>query len=237
MSSPLVSCVIPVYNGERFLGEAIESALAQTYQPLEVIVVDDGSSDGTRGVVEQFGARVRYIWKANARQTAARNTGIAAAHGEFIAFNDADDLWHPEKAARQLARLSESKLEVSVTHVQNFWMDEVRAEEERWKEHRRSHAMAGYAINTLIVRRRIFDQVGLFDPKWIHAADTDWFIRAELQSVRVELLPEVLVYRRLHLGNVSRKEAAFSRLEYLRLFKEYRTQLQGSALWKTEAGG
>ncbi len=237
MTPPLISCVIPVYNGERFLGEAIESALAQTYQPLEVIVVDDGSTDGTRSVVEQFGARVRYIWQAHARQTAARNTGIAAAQSEFIAFLDADDLWLAEKTARQLERMSSSAHDVSVTHVQNFWMDEVRGEEERWKEHRRSQPMAGYAINTLLVRRRVFDQIGIFNLKWDNAADTDWFIRAELQGVRVELVPEVLVRRRLHLGNISRKDAEYSRLEYLRLFKEYRARLQRSDLWKAETGG
>ena len=104
MGKFLVSCIVPVYNGERYLREALDSILAQTYRPLEIIVADDGSADGTAGVVATFGDQVRYVRQHNQGPSSARNLGIRVPTGDFIAFLDADDLWHPEKLARQIAR-------------------------------------------------------------------------------------------------------------------------------------
>src|SRR5262249_2428536 len=105
MHHDLISCIVPVFNGERYLREALDSILAQTYQPLELIVLDDGSTDGTAALVAGYGERIRYLWQANAGEAGARNRGLSIAQGEFVAFLDADDLWHPEKLRRQLARL------------------------------------------------------------------------------------------------------------------------------------
>src|SRR5688500_9490309 len=99
LTKPTVSCIIPVYNGERFLGEALESVLAQSHPIHEVIVVDDGSTDGTRAVVEEqivkSANRVRYLHQERFGPAAARNAGLQIAVGDFVAMNDADDLWHP----------------------------------------------------------------------------------------------------------------------------------------------
>lgn len=97
-----VSVVIPTYQRERWIRRAIESALSQTYGPVEVIVVDDGSTDGTAGVVRGMGERVRYMRIENSGPSRARNVGVEAATGEFIAFLDSDDAWHPEKIAVQV---------------------------------------------------------------------------------------------------------------------------------------
>ena len=105
----LISVVIPAYNATATLAETLRSALRQTHAELEVIVVDDGSKDGTRAMAESFAAedpRVRVISKANAGVAAARNTGIDAARGDFIAPLDADDLWHPDKLRLQLERFT-----------------------------------------------------------------------------------------------------------------------------------
>jgi glycosyltransferase involved in cell wall biosynthesis len=104
MNPSLVSCIVPVFNGERYLREALDSILAQTYRRLEIVVADDGSADGTAGVVATFGDQVRYIRQANQGPSSARNLGIHVTTGEFIAFPDADDLWHAEKLERQVAR-------------------------------------------------------------------------------------------------------------------------------------
>jgi glycosyltransferase involved in cell wall biosynthesis len=101
-AEPLVSVVIAAYNGAQYLPEAIDSALAQTYPKVEVIVVDDGSTDSTAEVVGAYGARVRYLYQQNAGTAAARNTGIQSAQGELIALLDQDDRWLPEKLARQV---------------------------------------------------------------------------------------------------------------------------------------
>jgi len=105
MAQPTVAVVIPVFNGEKYLREAILSALAQTYAPNEIIVVNDGSTDGTRSIVESFGNRVVCIDQINQGAAAARNAGTKAATSNWIAFLDADDYWLPEKLKKQIAAL------------------------------------------------------------------------------------------------------------------------------------
>lgn len=99
----LVSVLIPSYNRGYIIGKAIESVLAQTYRPLEIIVVDDGSTDETRAIIDKFGPAISYIYQENAGLAVARNTGLAAARGEFIAFQDSDDIWLPWKLQVQVA--------------------------------------------------------------------------------------------------------------------------------------
>ena len=95
MQVPLVSCVIPVWNGEKYLGEAIQSVLDQTYSNIELVIVDDGSTDGTPDVIASFTNRVTSIRQEQSGPAAARNTGISASKGEIVAFLDSDDIWEP----------------------------------------------------------------------------------------------------------------------------------------------
>lgn len=221
MNASCISCIVPVFNGERFLREAIDSILAQTHRPLEIIAVDDGSTDGTPAILTSYGEPVHCVAQSNAGPATARNTGIRAATGEFIAFLDSDDLWHPAKLTRQMARFTaRPELDVSVTQVQNFWMPELNEEQEHFREHPRGHALPGYSTVTLLARRELFNAIGAFDTTLKHGDDTDWFLRAEEHGARIELLPEVLVYRRLHANNRSRAWASRSRAEYLMLIKK-----------------
>ncbi|MGD9509361.1 MAG: glycosyltransferase family 2 protein [Geminicoccaceae bacterium] len=201
-----ISCVIPVFNGEAYLGEALDSVFAQTLPPTEVIVVDDGSTDGTREVIDRFGTRVRYVHQENRGPAAARNKGIALAIGELLAFLDADDLWLPRKLARQTQRLAErGDLQVSVTQVRNFWIEELRVEAEAMRDHRlAAAALPGYVPQTMLARREAFVRVGLFDETLRTGEDTDWFLRAADLGTMAELLPEVLVMRRFHRTNLTR---------------------------------
>ena len=209
MEDPLISCIIPVYNAEKYLGEAIESVLQQTYRPTEVIVVDDGSTDGTPSVVAQYENRVRSARQENAGPAAARNHGVRIAQGEFIAFLDADDLWHKDKLTRQIARFQERpELGLCFTHVQNFWVPEMQEEERKFQGHRFSKPLPGYGPPALLTRRRIFDTLGPFDATLCAGDDTDWFLKASEQGQVVELLPDVLVYRRLHQHNISRQSTS-----------------------------
>ena len=104
----LISCIVPVYNGARFLAQAIDSILAQTRVDLEIIVVEDGSTDRTPDVAKGYGDRVKYVRQENAGPAAARNRGVAEARGEFIAFLDADDTWAPAKLETQLQWFTDS---------------------------------------------------------------------------------------------------------------------------------
>lgn len=219
MTPPVVTCVIPVYNGQRYLAATIDSVLAQTHGALDVVVVDDGSTDGSRAVAEAFGEPVRTIAQANAGPAAARNTGIAAGRGELIAILDADDLWLPEKLERQIAFLEANGHGATFTLIQNFWIESLAEEAERFRDHRVAQPLPGYVSSTLLARREAFDRVGVFDPARGHGEVQDWILRAREADVSIGLLPEVLTRRRLHESNRSRELQAQSREEFLQLVK------------------
>lgn len=220
MTDPLISCIVPVFNGERYLQETLDSVLEQTYAAIELIVADDGSSDGTRAIVASYGQRVHYVRQQNAGHAAARNLGLGVARGAFVAFLDADDLWHPEKLERQMGRFRAlPKLDVSVTFVQNFRSPELAADGGYDDDPALARGVPGYRSVTLLARRAVFHTVGNFDPDLKHGNDTDWFLRAADSGAEIELMPDVLVYRRLHDSNRSRLLAGASRLEYVRIVK------------------
>jgi glycosyltransferase involved in cell wall biosynthesis len=220
VSEPLVSCIVPTYNGEAYLCEALDSILAQTYRPLEVIVADDGSTDATADIAERFGAPVRVVRQANAGPAAARNLGVREASAAFVAFLDQDDLWHPDKLARQMGRFgARPELDLSVAHVQRFWSDDLRAQQARLSGHRVSKPLPGYITGTFVARRRVFDVVGPFDTRIRFADSMEWLLRAARNGVVSELLPDVLLRHRMHGRNLSQAEADGSRDEFLRVVK------------------
>jgi glycosyltransferase involved in cell wall biosynthesis len=213
---PLVSCIVPVCNGEPYLREALDSIRRQSYPNLEIVVVDDGSTDGTAAIIAELGTSVRGIRQPNAGPPSARNRGLSEARGDFVAFLDADDVWHPEKLERQLARFgARPELDASVTQIQNFWIPELSAEAERFRGHRLAQALPGYTTQTLLARRSLFEAVGGFSTAVQHGDSTEWFLRATEHGARIELLPVVLVHRRLHHANRTRRLAASSRDTYV----------------------
>ncbi len=144
--SPFISVIIPTYNSASMVGEAVESVLGQTLPPGEVIVVDDGSTDGTEAVCGRFGGRVRYVRQANARASAARNHGVAISRGEWLAFLDADDLWEPDKLDLQLAGIRQ--------HPEaDFCVTAALA----WSTHRQSYQRIAWegSLNPLDMRREL----------------------------------------------------------------------------------
>ncbi len=220
MADARISTITPVYNGERYLKEAIDSILSQTYQPAEILVVDDGSTDKTAEIVTGYGTPVRYLWQPNAGAVAAMNRGLSAATGDFIAFLHADDLWHPEKLARQVACFdSRSELDLCISHLQHFWMPELSEEAAQLQNHRWAEPIPGYAGGALLARRSLFTTVGLFNATLQHRWDFDWFLRAADAGAVMELLPDVFMYHRLHRTNLSRHGDADSRDEYLQILK------------------
>ena len=238
MSAPLVSCIIPVYNGERFLAEAIRSILAQTHQPLEVIVVDDGSTDATGMVAQRYlapdvsadfaddaaGARtravVRDLRQENAGPVVARNTGIALARGQYLAFLDADDRWEPTRIEKQLASLAEHpEAEISVCLVRNFFMPGFEPTNDFERRHPRNQATPAYLSIGMVLSRATLDRVGPFDTSLDHGDGADWFLRARQLGIKDILVREVLVHRRIHGNNMSKTQAAASRDEFLAIIK------------------
>ena len=216
-----VTCVVPAYNSERFIEPALDSILGQTSPPQEVIVADDGSTDGTLDVVAGYGSAVRVISQQSLGPAMTRNLGLGAATGEFVAFLDADDLWHPEKLARQLARFAvRPELELSLTHVQLFWEADFEHEEARLRDHPRvAGGVPGYATTALLARRSVFDTVGMFNADLWFSDAVDWFIRAQEEGCVLEVLADVLVYHRMHSSNLTRRRQEDSRREYLGIVK------------------
>ncbi|MEP7313397.1 MAG: glycosyltransferase family A protein [Pseudomonadota bacterium] len=199
-----ISCIVPVYNGARFLAEALDSILAQTLPPTEIIVVDDGSTDTTADVAKRYAARVTYVHQANAGPGSARNHGIGLASGDYFAFLDADDLWHPEKLERQLRALEGNPAAgICLTFVQNFWVDELAEERERLRDHDFSKPVLGYVCQCLLARRSVFDLVGGFNESFRIGEDTDWFLRVDQAGIVKQVLTDTLVRRRLHGQNLS----------------------------------
>jgi glycosyltransferase involved in cell wall biosynthesis len=217
-----VSTIVPVFNGAAYVGEALESLFAQTYQPIEIIVIDDGSTDATPAVLARFADRVRVVRQANAGPAAARNRGVQDAGGELISFLDADDLWHTDKLQRQAIFLADRPdVPGCVTHAQNFWISELRDEADQLRDHRIAKPLPGYLASTLVVRRAAFDLVGPFNVELGFGHSTDWFLRAAARGIIIAEIPAVLYYRRLHHTNRSRQLGAQSRDEFLHLVKAH----------------
>ncbi|MGD9509363.1 MAG: glycosyltransferase family 2 protein [Geminicoccaceae bacterium] len=228
-TGPSVSCVVPVYNGAAFLEEALASALEQTRPPLEVILVDDGSTDATPEVAARLGSRIRYVRQENAGPAAARNCGIGLARGDLVSFLDADDLWHPEKLERQVARFAaQPQLELLLAHFGNFWVAELAEEEARFKDHPLARARPGYTALTMLVRREVFCRIGRFDAATRHRDVVGWLMLATQAGIRTELMPDILAYRRIHPDNLSRRRGAEDAAELLALAKAMLDRRRGS---------
>lgn len=213
----LVSVIIPVFNYARYLGDAIESVLAQTYRHVEIIVVDDGSTDHTASVARLYN-EVRYIYQDNQGVAAARNTGLAAAKGDLIAFIDADDTWHRDKIKLQVEYLRQHPATgFTITKIKNVVepgatyppavMQNILKEDQ-------------IGLATIVARREVFDQVGGFDPRYRVAEDFEWFTRAKDMGIKMAILPETLLLRRVHQSNISLRQSEACAARRLQIFRE-----------------
>jgi glycosyltransferase involved in cell wall biosynthesis len=203
--APLVSVVIPVFNGERFLAAAIRSVLDQTHSPVELIVVDDGSTDASAAVARSFEG-VMVIEQAHGGPGAARNRGVAAASGELLAFLDADDLMPADKLERQVGYLREHPDVGCVLGLQELVI-EPGVEKPRWAE-------AGEApLMSMVAPAALFDRVGGFDTTYLHGEDADWLLRAR-EHASVATIDSVVLHRRVHSHNLSNDEVALRRATF-----------------------
>ena len=196
--APLVSVIIPAFNAARHIAAAIDSVLAQTHTAIELIVVDDGSSEDTVAVVERVAAPVRVIRQENAGPAAARNRGIAEAKGDFLAFLDADDLWPRWKLNAALAALTANPAhDVAIGRSQLFEgtdtsdMEFIASPLDTFP----------WSIAAAVFRRSAFEAIGTFDPDLRFGEDTDWFDRAEHLQAGVHRLDDIALLVRRHTTN------------------------------------
>ena len=203
MTNPLVSVIVPVYYGAAYLGEALASIRAQTYGRIELIVVDDGSTDASPEIAASYrpAQRVRQDHQGAA---AARNHGLKLARGELIAFLDQDDWWEPHKLQRQVGYLL-AHPEIDWVTARQVYFIAPGAGTPLWlSPELLETAQPGRTPSALLVRKAVFERIGPFDPAKAEASDADWFARAEAAGARHAELPEALVHRRVHADNYVR---------------------------------
>jgi len=199
---PLVSVIIPVYNGERFLQEALESIRHQNYEPLEIIVIDDGSTDNTAKIIASYGNWIHYVHQENAGPAAARNRGLALAQGELIAFLDVDDLWPDGKLTLQVERLlHDPKLDIVLGRIQYVELAGATHREIPFESQEKT--LTGVHLGCGVYRKSVFDRVGMLDEALRISHDQDWFLRAREVNVSMVILKETTLIYRIHNNNLT----------------------------------
>jgi glycosyltransferase involved in cell wall biosynthesis len=202
---PLVSVVIPTYNCERFIAEAVESVRRQEYEPSEIIIVDDGSTDGTLSCVKGLGEDIRYVYQANKGPAAARNRGITMSRGEVIAFLDADDYWPANKLKIQMERMNGNpEIEVVLGRIKCTGL--LTEEDRKIRFESADNTMISICLGSGVFRKSVFDRVGLFDESLRHYEDHDWFLRAREKYISMIILSDVTLYNRRNEYSMSQRK-------------------------------
>jgi glycosyltransferase involved in cell wall biosynthesis len=203
-----VSCVIPAWNAAETIGRALESILRQSVPILEIMVIDDGSTDQTSRIVADFGKPIRLIHQSNAGPDVARNRGIAESTGQFIAMLDADDAWTPNKIERQLSvMLERPQVGVVGCLVHNIATSNdpsILAQLRKYGD----RPVPGWRGSDMLIRRSTIEKVGVLDLSLHHAATTEWLQRCSAAGVERYLLQEPLVVRYLRSGSYSSTKTA-----------------------------
>ena len=216
-----ISVIIPVYNGARYIATALDSVFSQNYNDIEVIVVNDGSTDNSENIIKLY--NIRYLKQENMGVAVARNNGIKLSKGEFLAFLDQDDVWLPEKLSLQFNQFINQKnlgylLSHQILHLENGF-----AKPHWLKSEQLNQPIIGYLPSTLMVRTEIFKKIGYFNDKFDIGSDSEWFFRAKELNIEMKIMPEVLVKRLIHSSNQSHS-VGNSHMELLRIVKQTLTK-------------
>ncbi len=217
--NPLVSVIIPVYNCAQFISQALDSVLNQPYRPIEIIVVDDGSTDNSRAVIKRYlNAPITYFYQSNQGISNARNRGASLSSGDYLAFIDSDDVWTQTKLTLQMAVFHNNKIvDMVFGHVIQFYDlgNNFSSEDELPID---NEGQPGYLPGTMLIKRDTFFQVGLFDTEYRVGEYIDWYIRAIEIGLTEIMLPEVVLKRRIHESNIGIR-ARNCQTDYLRILK------------------
>lgn len=231
MPDPLISVIIPAYNCAHYLGEAIDSVLTQDYPRLEVIVVDDGSSDNTQAVLDHYQADVSRLYQDNQGIGAARNAGQQRARGEFIAFLDADDLYLPGKLSRQMACFeADPALECVQGHLEQFISPELEEAFAATVKVDTGKSLAAPMAGTCMIKRQALARVGPWPVGLTVGTDLDWYARVQEQKVSCLMLEETLLRRRIHRTNTNlvHKADNHERLHVLKAMLDRRRAIEAN---------
>ncbi len=223
---PLVSVIMAVKNGARFLASAIDSVLAQDYRRFEIVVVDGGSEDDSVTIAQSY-ARVRVVPQRGVGVADAYNTGIDAARGTLLAFLSCDDRWTPDKLSVQVDYLRRRPEIGYVTAYARFFLEPGCAIPPGFKPNLLAGEHPAHIMETLLARRSVVDHVGGFDPALSTAEDVDWFSRAHDRSIATATVPRALLHKRVHDRNLS-LEAAINNPNLLRVVRRAMERKRGA---------
>lgn len=233
--SPLVSVIIPAYNCERFISETIESVINQTFRDFELLIIDDGSTDGQKKIIDQFVARdvrVKYIYQKNQGVSAARNNGFKQSQGKFIAFLDSDDVWLPENLQLKLNKFGSGN--VGLVHSDASIINESSEKMESTLSGMEGDLLDSLLLwdgtqipgpSSILIKREVINAIGLFDENLSTAADKDFFFRVAAQF-KIGRVRQVTWQYRMHLDNMHKNLVImeedvlflYQKARYLKLF-------------------
>ena len=223
-----VSVVVAVRDGERYLPEALDSILGQSAPPGEVVVVDDGSTDGTRATLDPYAGRVRVVAQPPAGVAAALNHGIAASTGELLAFLDADDVWPPTSLECRLARLAApGRPEAVFGRIAQFVSPELDPAGARRFRFDPAPVHAPM-FQTMLITRTAFDRVGPLATDYVVGANIDWVSRARAAFVRTAEVDDVVALRRLHGSNLGVTERNRQTEDLVRVVRAHRRRIRST---------
>ncbi len=204
-----ISVIIPVYNSDKYLAEAIESVLEQSYPPAEIIIVNDGCSDESAAIADSFKPQVMVVHQDNKGTGAARNRGIEFASGEYFAFLDADDIWVHNKLKWQIEIFAEdATVDIVYGHVQQFYSPELPESFKQEVQIRKEFSPA-HLSSALLIKRKAFFRVGFFETELATGTDQEWYMRAVDQGLTIVMLSQIVYRRRLHKNNLGRRMKQF----------------------------
>jgi glycosyltransferase involved in cell wall biosynthesis len=225
-----VSVLLACWNAAPYVGDAVRSVLDQRPAPHEIIAVDDGSTDGSAAVLEDFGARLTLVRQANSGVGAALNRAAAEATGDALAFIDADDLWTLGKLARQTEALAaDPELDAVFGLMETFASPDLPARE-RSRLRLPEKAEPAFTKNGMLIRRAAFSRLGGFDPERRNADFLAWYARALSQGFRWRVQPDIVCRRRIHAQNMGRTDRSEQRRDYLLTMKAFLDARRASAL-------
>nr|NQU92803.1 glycosyltransferase family 2 protein [Bacteroidota bacterium] len=217
--NPLVSIIIPVFNREKYIREAIESIINDHYLPKEIIVIDDGSTDNTAIIVSAF-SNITVIRQENLGVAVARNVGIEASSGEFITFLDSDDIWIPGRIESCLSYFrSHPEIDFVLGQQDMFLQNGIKKPgliKQEWLERPMDVSNNG----VIMLKKACYEKTGLFNPAYKKGEDTEWFVRAKEAHLKMARIPFVFLRRRIHDSNLSLNQGDPTNVNLFKIMRE-----------------
>ena len=201
---PLISIMMPTYNNAKYIKQAIESIYAQNYDNIEIIVVDDGSTDTTKEILQQY-KDIKYFYIGHKGISVARNTALENTKGEYIAFLDSDDYWLPNKLNTQMQYFKEHPdCEIVFTKYENFFENEKLKTNKRAMHEKMMEKFLKQYLPSSIIKKELFEKYGFFDENFSGVEDTEFLYRLLEKGVNINhIIPEIFYVRRIHGQNVT----------------------------------